>query len=82
MLPTIVLVWLLCECIYFLQDALAVWNGRRVIIYEYSEDKSTIKASGSFTTDSMVVCLYEQNVYCIELQKVQVRTFQVCILTT
>ena len=29
-----------------LQDSLAVWNGRRVIIYEYAEDKSTIKASG------------------------------------
>ena len=70
---------LLLFVIYYLfQDALAVWNGRRVIIYEYSEDKSTIKASGSFTTDTMVICLYEQNVYCIESQKVQVRTFQVC----
>ncbi|XP_052768007.1 intraflagellar transport protein 140 homolog [Mya arenaria] len=62
--------------IFTTKDALAVWNGRRVIIYEYSEDKSTIKASGSFTTDSMVICLYEQNVYCIEMHKVQVRTFQ------
>ena len=32
--------------IYTTKDSLAVWNGRRVIIYEYSEDKSTIKASG------------------------------------
>lgn len=62
--------------IYTTKDVLAVWNGRRVIIYEYSEDKTTIKASGSFTTDSMVMCLYDQNVYSIETQKVQVRTFQ------
>ena len=33
--------------------------------------------SGSFTTDSMMICLYEQNVYSIEQNKVQVRTFQV-----
>ncbi|KAK3579473.1 hypothetical protein CHS0354_028282 [Potamilus streckersoni] len=62
--------------IYTTKDSLAVWNGRRVIIYEYSSDKTTIKASGSFATESMVICLYEQNVYCIELGKVQVRTFQ------
>lgn len=32
--------------IKFFQDALAVWNGRRVITYEYSADKSSIKAAG------------------------------------
>lgn len=34
--------------IKFCQDALAVWNGRRVITYEYSADKSSIKAAGKF----------------------------------
>jgi len=29
----------------------------------------------------MVICLYEQNVYCIEMNKVQVRTFQVTIIS-
>ncbi|XP_041362442.1 intraflagellar transport protein 140 homolog [Gigantopelta aegis] len=58
------------------KDALAIWNGKRVIIYEYSSDKLIIKAVGSFTTDSMMICLYEQNVYSIEQNKVQVRTFQ------
>ena len=28
------------------QDALAVWNGKRVILYEFSADKSTLKAAG------------------------------------
>ena len=42
----------------------------RVVIFD---------VSGSFTTDSMVICLYEQNLYCIDPGKVQVRTFQVTI---
>lgn len=33
------------------QDALAVWNGRRVITYEYSADKSSIKAAGKLIGD-------------------------------
>lgn len=36
-----------------------------------------IYLSGTFTTEAMEVCLYEQNVYCIEPGKVQVRTHQV-----
>ncbi|XP_071106694.1 intraflagellar transport protein 140 homolog [Haliotis cracherodii] len=58
------------------KDVLAVWNGKRVIIYEYSADKLVLKAAGSFTTEAQLVCLYEQNVYTIEGNKVQVRTFQ------
>ncbi|XP_059152845.1 intraflagellar transport protein 140 homolog [Physella acuta] len=58
------------------KDALAVWNGKRVIIYEYSPDKTQIMAAGSFVTDAMVISLNEQNVYTIEQNKVQVRTFQ------
>lgn len=33
--------------------------------------------TGTFTTETMNVCLHEQNVYCIEAMKVQVRTHQV-----
>ncbi|CAL1531559.1 unnamed protein product [Lymnaea stagnalis] len=58
------------------KDTLAVWNGKRVIIYEYSSDKSAVKAAGTFATDATVITLYEQNVYTIEQNKVQVRTFQ------
>ncbi|XP_052071458.1 intraflagellar transport protein 140 homolog isoform X2 [Mytilus californianus] len=62
--------------IYTTKDALALWNGRRVITYDYAQDKASIKAAGTFTTEAMEVCLYEQNVYCIEPGKVQVRTHQ------
>ncbi|XP_050392806.2 intraflagellar transport protein 140 homolog [Patella vulgata] len=61
---------------YTTKDALAIWNGKRVIIYEYAADRSVIRATGSFVTETMVICLYEQNVYTIEQNKVQVRTFQ------
>lgn len=62
--------------IYTTKDALAVWNGKRVIMYEFSADKSSLKAAGSFKTDAMVIVMYEQNIYAIEQNKVQVRTFQ------
>ncbi|XP_076446737.1 intraflagellar transport protein 140 homolog [Babylonia areolata] len=62
--------------IYTTKDALAVWNGKRVILYEYSADKTTLKAAGQFMTEAMVIAVYEQNIYTIEQGKVQVRTFQ------
>ncbi|BFZ17235.1 hypothetical protein BsWGS_20274 [Bradybaena similaris] len=58
------------------KDTVAVWNGKRIVVYEFSVDKSTVKAAGSFATDAMVIRLYEQSVYAIEQNKVQVRTFQ------
>ncbi|OWF41021.1 intraflagellar transport protein 140 homolog [Mizuhopecten yessoensis] len=58
------------------KDTLAVWNGRKVITYEYSEDRTIIKGAGTFATETMEVRLYEQNVYCVEIGKVQVRTHQ------
>ncbi|KAK7004477.1 intraflagellar transport protein 140 [Biomphalaria glabrata] len=62
--------------IYTTKDTLAVWNGKKVIIYEFTSDKSSLKTAGSFATESMIIVLYEQNVYSIEQNKVQVRTFQ------
>ncbi|GFS01827.1 intraflagellar transport protein 140 homolog [Elysia marginata] len=58
------------------KDALAVWNGKRVIVYDFAPDKSMVKAAGTFATEAMIIALYEQNVYTIEQNKVQVRTFQ------
>ncbi|KAH9494870.1 hypothetical protein Btru_015870 [Bulinus truncatus] len=62
--------------IYATKDTLAVWNGKRVIIYEFSSDKSSLKIAGSFATESLIITLFEQNVYTVESNKVQVRTFQ------
>ncbi|KAK7111421.1 intraflagellar transport protein 140 homolog [Littorina saxatilis] len=61
---------------YTTKDAVAVWNGKRVILYEISADKSILKAAGQFTTEATEIVLYEQNIYTIEQGKVQVRTFQ------
>ncbi|ESO81986.1 hypothetical protein LOTGIDRAFT_223604 [Lottia gigantea] len=61
---------------YTTKDAMAIWNGKRVILYEYAADRSVIRSTGTFQTEAMMICLYEQNVYTIEQNKVQVRTFQ------
>lgn len=62
--------------IYTTKEAIAVWNGKRVILHEFAPDRSMWKQSGQFFTDAMQVVLYEQNIYTIEQGKVQVRTFQ------
>ncbi|XP_074648558.1 intraflagellar transport protein 140 homolog [Tubulanus polymorphus] len=58
------------------KDHLVVWNGKKAIVYEYSSDRLTIKETGSFACESMILCMYEQNVYTLEPGKVQVRTPQ------
>lgn len=54
----------------------AIWNGKRVVIYEVSSDKSMVRAEGSFNSDSPVVVVHEQSVYTTEPGKIHVRTFQ------
>ncbi|CAH1793664.1 unnamed protein product [Owenia fusiformis] len=61
---------------YTTGENVAIWNGRKLVVYEITGDKSTIRAAGTFSTESTICCLYEQNVYTIEQGKVQVRTFQ------
>ncbi|CAH1793658.1 unnamed protein product [Owenia fusiformis] len=61
---------------YTTGENVAIWNGRKLVVYEITGDKSTIRAAGTFSTESTICSLYEQNVYTIEQGKVQVRTFQ------
>ncbi|XP_072167641.1 intraflagellar transport protein 140 homolog [Diadema setosum] len=55
------------------KDHVAVWNGKKVVVYEISQ---TVRATGTFSTDSKLVCIHEQNIYTTEPGKIQVRTFQ------
>ncbi|XP_022095457.1 intraflagellar transport protein 140 homolog isoform X2 [Acanthaster planci] len=59
--------------IYTTKEHIAIWNGKKVVVYDIS---STIRAAGTFSTESNLVCLYEQNAYTTEPGKIQVRTFQ------
>ncbi|XP_041473205.1 intraflagellar transport protein 140 homolog isoform X2 [Lytechinus variegatus] len=55
------------------KDHVAVWNGKQAVVYEISQ---TIRATGTFSTDSKMVRIHEQNAYTTEPGKIQVRTFQ------
>lgn len=61
--------------IFTTKENIAIWNGKKLVIYEISTD-SNISAAGTFSTDTPIACLFEQNVYTIETGKIQVRTFQ------
>lgn len=54
----------------------AIWNGKKVVVYEVASDKSLVRAEGSFNSDSAVVVVHEQSVYTVEPGKIHVRTFQ------
>ncbi|XP_065660454.1 intraflagellar transport protein 140 homolog [Hydra vulgaris] len=54
----------------------AIWNGKKVAIYEIPENKSFIRSAGSFTCDAHKVAVYEQNVYLVDSHSISIRTFQ------
>ncbi|PIK61717.1 putative intraflagellar transport protein [Apostichopus japonicus] len=55
------------------KDNLAIWNGKKAVIYEIG---NTIRAAGTFVTESPLVVVHEQSVYTTEPGKIQVRNFQ------
>jgi intraflagellar transport protein 140 len=58
------------------KEALAIIDGRRVVVYEIVGGASPFRAAGSFSTTSQFMCLHEQNVYTLEPGKIQVRNYQ------
>ncbi|XP_028562119.2 intraflagellar transport protein 140 homolog isoform X1 [Podarcis muralis] len=56
------------------KDAVAFWNGKQVAIFELSA--ATARNSGSFPCDSPVLAMHEENLYTVEPNRVQVRTWQ------
>ncbi|XP_077980431.1 intraflagellar transport protein 140 homolog [Glandiceps talaboti] len=59
--------------VYASKEHIAIWNGRKLVAYEIGP---SIRAVGTFSTESTLVAVYDQNVYTTEPGKVQVRTFQ------
>ncbi|XP_049491336.1 intraflagellar transport protein 140 homolog [Panthera uncia] len=57
------------------KDAVAVWNGKQVAIFEPSG--ATLRNAGTFLCESPVLAMHEENVYTVEPNRVQVRTWQV-----
>ncbi|XP_034526547.1 intraflagellar transport protein 140 homolog isoform X3 [Ailuropoda melanoleuca] len=57
-----------------IKDAIAVWNGKQVVVFEPSG--AMLRNAGTFLCESPVVAMHEENVYTVEPNRVQVRTWQ------
>ncbi|KAM7149426.1 intraflagellar transport protein 140 homolog isoform 1-T2 [Molossus nigricans] len=60
--------------VFATKDAVAVWNGKQVAIFEPSG--TTLRSAGTFLCESPVLAMHEENVYTVEPNRVQVRTWQ------
>ncbi|XP_036136564.1 intraflagellar transport protein 140 homolog [Molossus molossus] len=60
--------------VFATKDAVAVWNGKQVAIFEPSG--ATLRNAGTFLCESPVLAMHEENVYTVEPNRVQVRTWQ------
>ncbi|XP_076827042.1 intraflagellar transport protein 140 homolog isoform X2 [Brachyhypopomus gauderio] len=56
------------------KDTVTVWDGRCVTVYETSGP--ALRHTGSFQCDSVALAVYEENIYTVEPNRVQVRTPQ------
>nr|XP_060642367.1 intraflagellar transport protein 140 homolog isoform X1 [Anolis sagrei ordinatus]XP_060642368.1 intraflagellar transport protein 140 homolog isoform X1 [Anolis sagrei ordinatus] len=60
--------------VFATKDAVAFWNGKQVVVFELSG--ATLRNTGSFSCDSPVLAMHEENLYTVEPNRVQVRTWQ------
>ncbi|KAK9530529.1 hypothetical protein VZT92_012025 [Zoarces viviparus] len=56
------------------KDSVTVWSGKQVTVYELSG--TVLRNTGSFPCDSHVVAVHGENLYTVELNRVQIRTPQ------
>ncbi|KAJ8245793.1 hypothetical protein GJAV_G00260380 [Gymnothorax javanicus] len=56
------------------KDTVAVWGGKQVTVFESSG--AALQSSGSFPCESQALAMYEENIYTVEPNRVQVRTLQ------
>ncbi|XP_013795392.1 intraflagellar transport protein 140 homolog [Apteryx mantelli] len=60
--------------VFATKDVVVFWNGKQVSVFECSG--VTLRNAGSFLCDSPVLCVHEENLYTVEPNRVQVRTWQ------
>ncbi|XP_062955109.1 intraflagellar transport protein 140 homolog isoform X2 [Cynocephalus volans] len=60
--------------VFATKDAVAVWNGKQVVIFEPSG--ATFRNAGAFLCESPLLAMHEESVYTVEPNRVQVRTWQ------
>ena len=72
----------------FLKNHIVVWNGKIVKVFEMIvnsnssnlNEKIGKEEKGNFTCSAFSCSIYEQNIYTLEPNKVNVRTFQVIVI--
>eukprot|EP00079_Xenopus_tropicalis_P029812 XP_012825483.1 PREDICTED: intraflagellar transport protein 140 homolog isoform X1 [Xenopus tropicalis] len=60
--------------VFVTKDTIAVWNGKMVTVYELSGP--TLRNTGSFSCESPVLVMHEDNIYTVETNRVQIWTLQ------
>ncbi|XP_042294729.1 intraflagellar transport protein 140 homolog [Sceloporus undulatus] len=60
--------------VFTTKDAVTFWNGKQVAVFEFSG--TALRNLGSFSCDSPVLAMHEENLYTVEPNRVQVRTWQ------
>uniref|UniRef100_A0A8C6GV48 Intraflagellar transport 140 n=1 Tax=Mus spicilegus TaxID=10103 RepID=A0A8C6GV48_MUSSI len=60
--------------VFATKDAVAVWNGKQVAIFEPSG--STLRNAGTFLCETSVLAMHEESIYTVEPNRLQVRTWQ------
>lgn len=60
--------------VFITKDAVAVWNGKQVVVFEPSG--AILRNAGTFLCESPVLAMHEENLYTVEPNRVQVRTWQ------
>ncbi|XP_047465018.1 intraflagellar transport protein 140 homolog [Mugil cephalus] len=56
------------------KDSVTIWNCKQVTVYELSG--TVLRNTGSFSCDSHVVAVHDENLYTVEPNRVQIRTPQ------
>lgn len=60
--------------VFATKDAVAVWNGKQVAVFQPSG--STLRNAGTFLCETSVLAMHEENIYTVEPNRIQVRTWQ------
>ncbi|MEJ1287515.1 intraflagellar transport protein 140 homolog isoform X2 [Cricetulus griseus] len=60
--------------VFATKDAVAVWNGKQVAVFEPSG--STLRNAGTFLCETSVLAMHEESIYTVEPNRIQVRTWQ------
>uniref|UniRef100_A0A8C5R4T8 Intraflagellar transport 140 n=1 Tax=Leptobrachium leishanense TaxID=445787 RepID=A0A8C5R4T8_9ANUR len=60
--------------VFVTKELIAVWNRKQVTVYELSG--ATLRNTGSFSCDSPVLAMQEENIFTVEPNRVQIRTLQ------